>query len=213
MPNVHIVWDDSANEMWTQLGWNIVDTLEKADLVQFTGGEDINPAFYKQHCHEFTYYNFVRDMKEYAAYKKAYNLNKPMAGICRGAQFLHAMVGGELFQDINNHHMSHEAVDTRTGEVFSTNSIHHQAVHVNKTALEKGIMVLAETRRSTYQEKMSHVDEPKKIIRWEMGEISAPDIEAYVYPDLKILGIQGHPEYLHKKLPKRYLNWIEEFIL
>ena len=105
-----------------------------------------------------------------------------MLGICRGAQFLHVMNGGVLFQDVNNHYGAHsmyDCIDNRTIPYVS--SVHHQMVKENKD-----MTVLAYTPgKST-----TRFSSPSES---ETG--AQKDIEAFFYRDTCCLGIQGHPEY------------------
>lgn len=61
----------------------LVDTLSEADIVLFTGGEDVDPSFYGEKTHPTTYSNIIRDTQE----KKVFERIKPtqlVVGICRG---------------------------------------------------------------------------------------------------------------------------------
>ena len=61
----------------------LVDDIKKADIVLFTGGEDVDPSLYGAKKHPTTYSNPARDEEE----KHFFSLisNKQLAvGICRG---------------------------------------------------------------------------------------------------------------------------------
>lgn len=61
-----------------------VDKVEDAELVIFTGGEDVTPSLYGCRKHPSTYSNAVRDLEE----KEIFNMIKPnqiALGICRGS--------------------------------------------------------------------------------------------------------------------------------
>lgn len=65
-------------------GAQLVDNLEKADVVLFTGGEDVDPSLYGCKKYPSTYSNIKRDLKEKAIFEKV-NPNKQVCvGICRG---------------------------------------------------------------------------------------------------------------------------------
>lgn len=121
------------------------------DGLLFTGGQDVSPALYgetpKPTCGEICP---ARDWMEQALLHLALERDLPVLGICRGIQFLNAVLGGTLYQDLPTEHPSqtqnhmtppyHRAVHTVTlqpgtplAELLGTehigvNSYHHQAV-------------------------------------------------------------------------------------
>lgn len=163
----------------------LVKTMEEAEVVLFTGGEDINPALYKDSVNRTTSFNESRDAREVEAYKKARELNKKMLGICRGHQLFCAMAGGKLIQHQKNPSFVHEVHSEKYG-TFLTTSLHHQAAypfdmdpfHYKIIAHAKG--------HSPY-----HLD-------GNDNELS-PKVEAEIiyYKNINALGIQGHPEMMY----------------
>lgn len=115
-------------KMYTDRGWFIVDQLEQADLIQFTGGADVSPELYgekntKSHC------NMARDKVDMLMYASALRQEIPMAGICRGGQFLNVMNGGKMEQDISGHCTSHDIEYENTKDKIISvpvSSTHHQ---------------------------------------------------------------------------------------
>lgn len=93
MPSVFIVGhkDYDITSMFLKQGWEISTNSEEADLLQFTGGEDVTPALYGEGKHPTTDNNPDRDAFESDVYH--YYIDKPKAGICRGGQFLNVMNG------------------------------------------------------------------------------------------------------------------------
>lgn len=75
--------------------------VETMDGFLLTGGHDVDPALYGekplpqcgQPCTQ-------RDEMESQLVKMALAKDKPMLGICRGIQFLNAVLGGTLYQDL-----------------------------------------------------------------------------------------------------------------
>ena len=114
--------------MFNNLGFTVVDSIYAAQVLCFTGGADVSPSLYGEDKHPRTSVNAIRDEEEVAIYKFALNRRIPMVGICRGAQFLHIMNGGSLYQDVDNHAIygTHEAIDILTQEVVDVTSTHHQ---------------------------------------------------------------------------------------
>ncbi len=104
MKKVHIVGGSFAyHDLFMNLGFQVIDTMEGANLVCFTGGEDVNPSLYGHEKHPTTYFSIFRDTKERSYFEKALDMGIPMVGICRGGQFLNVMSGGEMYQDVSTH--------------------------------------------------------------------------------------------------------------
>lgn len=61
----------------------LVSDLKEADIVLFTGGEDVNPALYKTRPHPSTGFNKERDKAEVSVFKKI-KPHQLALGICRG---------------------------------------------------------------------------------------------------------------------------------
>ena len=112
-----------------------VEDIKDADLVVFTGGEDVCPALYNQKCHRTTHFNIHRDNYELQAYKIALKLGKKIWGTCRGTQLLGAMNNAILIQDL--HHPYNHMMETADGENILINSLHHQAVFPWKLQKQK----------------------------------------------------------------------------
>lgn len=157
---------------------------DEADLVVFTGGPDVDPQFYGEVPHKTTSPNPTRDADDLALYQECYEKGIPMLGICRGAQFLHVMNGGKLFQDVDGHVGDHLMTDIKTKRQVRVSSVHHQLVRPNMSLLNK-MEVLGTATRSTYRWLNDHFKE----------EGTRADIEAFFYRDTCCIGIQGHPEY------------------
>ena len=115
--------------LFLNLGYKVVENPYKADIIVFTGGEDISPAIYCQKKCPYTYSNLRRDNMEIDLYNE-FN-NKLFVGICRGAQLLAALKGGELVQHIDSPHKSQHEVCYNDEKVM-VNSLHHQAIIINK---------------------------------------------------------------------------------
>lgn len=163
-------------------GFTRVNTMEACDFVVFTGGADINPNIYGEEAHPQTYYNEDRDTRELNDYEKAVALGKGFLGICRGAQLLNSLFGGSLFQHIQ-HPGFHELV-TEEGEVFFSNSVHHQMMRVTDDAIIKAWA----RNLSPVHEFMSE----GQIVNIEDVE---KEPEIVVYPAQRAVLVQGHPEF------------------
>lgn len=61
----------------------LVDNIEDADIVIFTGGEDVDPTLYKCKRYPSTYSNLRRDLEEKAVFQTI-KPNQLVVGVCRG---------------------------------------------------------------------------------------------------------------------------------
>jgi len=188
---------------------DIQDTIElckSLDGFVFTGGNDVNPLFYGEFPKsKIGIITPNRDLQEIALVKYILDeTEKPLFGICRGAQVLNVALGGTLCQDLvenqmNNHsivkvpgiYISHEIIIEENSKLYNViqnnksfvNSFHHQAIE----KLGVGLVVTARA--------------------------SDGIIEAIEYPerDAYTLGVQWHPECLVDKY-QEHLNVFKSFI-
>jgi len=196
--------DNCVSKMFACHGWEVIDSIKNADLVQFTGGSDVTPSLYRHTVHPTTYNNAIRDRKEMLIFNLCIAYNKPMAGICRGAQFLNVMCGGKLFQDVDNHasgNFRHECRDIKTNEVFEVTSTHHQMMIPTMDAVQIGV-ASESTRRCL------HVED-KEIV--QTGAFI--DKEILYYPQEKCFCFQPHPEFsIGQDLARRYFKYLDEYL-
>lgn len=164
--------------------------MDACDGLVLSGGADVDPATYGDVLRDERWRGDpLRDAFEIALYRAARAADKPILGVCRGAQLINVAEGGTLWQDLVSlregslvhrdqdaydqlgHDLELDA-DTRLsplfdGEPLRVNSVHHQGVR----DLAPGARVLAQ----------------------------APDgvIEAFDIPDASwTLAVQWHPEWM-----------------
>jgi gamma-glutamyl-gamma-aminobutyrate hydrolase PuuD len=168
--------------------------LVEAQMIVFTGGEDVSPELYNETPHKTVSSDFNRDEKEIFLFQEASNRNLPLIGICRGAQFLCVMAGGKLVQHMS-HPPAHYISDIDDNKIKVTSS-HHQMQLPPKNASILGFCSIA---------KSGYVNETTKI------EIDL-DIENVYYPEINALGIQSHPEWQTPSENKYFVNLVEDFL-
>ena len=154
------------------------------------GGGDVHPRFYGQEVRGSTMIDEARDEREIAAIRRFADEERPILGICRGAQVINVALGGTLHQDIPGHsrvegqdriHGSRtddEALTALYGTRFPVNSAHHQAI--------------------------DRLGDGLRAVQW------ADDgtVEAFRHETLPILGVQWHPERLREPTDGwRLLAW------
>lgn len=131
----------------------IVQYTDMVDGVLFSGGDDVNPTFYREtqdwNCGDISP---MRDTFEMQLMHRMLSRHpeKPILGICRGVQVLNVALGGTLYQDLRSQlpdclrhqqkqisvYASHRVditPDSLLHTIYGTdnvmvNSFHHQAV-------------------------------------------------------------------------------------
>ncbi|MDD1749572.1 MAG: gamma-glutamyl-gamma-aminobutyrate hydrolase family protein [Methanothrix sp.] len=81
----------------------IPDLVKKLDGFLFTGGDDINPRFYREKPLKKSPFRPSSDSRtefEIDLFKSAVKARKPVLAICHGAQIVNVALGGSLYQDI-----------------------------------------------------------------------------------------------------------------
>ncbi|AIY06523.1 gamma-glutamyl-gamma-aminobutyrate hydrolase [Planococcus sp. PAMC 21323] len=77
------------------------EIAEHIDGLFLAGGYDIDPTLFDEEPHpNLGVIIPSRDAFELALAKKVMAMNKPILGVCRGAQILNIAVGGDMYQDI-----------------------------------------------------------------------------------------------------------------
>lgn len=160
---------------------NIAESVEEADALLFTGGEDVSPELYNEQNYGHSGCNKNRDTREVEIFQKGLEKGLPLLGICRGAQFLTVMAGGKLYQDVSGHAGTHPVV-TDDGRTLQMTSTHHQMMR------PRGEYVI----KAWATHRSRHYIVGKDNIKPEL-EV---DPEIVFYPKIRALCIQGHPEYL-----------------
>ena len=118
------------------------------DGLIITGGNfDIDPKIYNEKNKNSINIKSRRTNFEIQIYKKFLELDKPIFGICGGAQLMNVASGGTLIQDLKKNPVNHEQVNPRNEtshkiniqkktklfeicnkNIVSVNSAHHQSI-------------------------------------------------------------------------------------
>ena len=173
----------------------LTDNLAEADIVMFTGGEDVDPSLYGCEKHATTHSNIHRDLEEKAVFEKV-RPDQFCLGICRGSQFLCVMNGGLLVQNVTRHATfgTHPIINARNDyDRYEITSTHHQMQYPFN--LERGVdysILFYAARRSEFYEG-------DKICETLSCE---PEVVLYHKENKpKCLCIQGHPEMMRSEAP------------
>jgi len=199
---VAVVGRDLCENMFSKRGWELVNLLggEVPDLVQFTGGEDVDPSLYGHARHPSTRSNPKRDAYEAQIY---HNLRgkTAFAGVCRGGQLLNVLNGGKMFQHVDGHGWDHIAKDLISGKELEVTSTHHQMMIPGDAGV---VIMTAEKSTVRWLEQVpAHPDR-------KVGEV---DVEAILYPNTQSLCFQPHPEYLSagEEGQEIYFDYLKKF--
>lgn len=166
------------------------ESIPDIDLILFTGGEDVDPAFYNERIGKYTSHNPDRDNLESKMFR-ILGSKVPKLGICRGAQFVTVMSGGKLIQHVENHGIGGTHLITfdhlNTGAKLQITSTHHQMMYPFDLPKKEYILCAYATNHLS----PIYLDGQNKNI-----EITEEFLEPEVvfYPSTNSLGIQGHPE-------------------
>jgi GMP synthase-like glutamine amidotransferase len=198
------VRDDEARfaQMFARSRCSRAKSVLEADLVVFAGGTDVDPALYGEEPHVSTCFNRARDDTDTMLYNLCVENGIPMLGVCRGAQFLHVMNGGKLYQDIDKHYGDHRMyVVDQKDFIDKVSSVHHQACIPQH---ENGFRLLG-----------SNGDARNRRLNPSQSVLGPrADVEAFFYRDTCCLGVQGHPEYQgYNRFTKWVLDQINSLIL
>lgn len=193
-----------VDRCFAENGFNLTTNIDDAEIIVWTGGEDINPEIYGHTRHNTTWFNPSRDRVELAAWEHVKDTNKMKVGICRGHQLLSALNGAILFQDVDNHcqgSVGHSCVYSNENaelEISSVSSVHHQMVDPRTSS--KPYEVWAWTNRSNRREYGS----PKMT-----DDRNINDVEMIWWPESRSFGFQGHPEYSNRECTDLFFRALE----
>lgn len=146
------------------------EDVQHVDAVILWGGMDVGSSYYGEKPHTLNQQQdangSLRDAFEWSIIKTARGLNKPLIGVCRGAQFLCAAAGGKLVQHMPiSHRRTHEI--WVSGQKMYAACDHHQA------------MIIKDVPDAA-------------MFAWH--DDGTPEV--VYFPSLKALAIQPHPEWM-----------------
>jgi len=185
----------------------IEEIAYRLDGFLFTGGQDVDPQMYGQPL--YTFCNEIyppRDTMETLLLNAVIRLDKPIFGVCRGLQFINAILGGSLYQDIVEQ-MNHKHPILHDQKWNYENSIHN--VIIEKDSLLYDIIGTKELRVNSMHHQGIDSLSPKltATARSEDGLIEAVEINELTFG----LAVQWHPQFLWKE-EENALNLFKAFV-
>lgn len=170
---------------------NIKDYLSLVDGLIITGGDfDINPDYYGEEIKSQTVkLKEERTNFEFKILEEALNVNLPTLCICGGHQLLNVVLGGSLYQDINEQivtNINHEQENPRN---FGSHTVEIK----DKTKLKKIVSKKEMFVNSAHHQSIKNVG--KNLVVNAVCKDGV--IEGIEHLDLDFcIGVQWHPEFL-----------------
>ncbi|WP_332697124.1 gamma-glutamyl-gamma-aminobutyrate hydrolase family protein [Halalkalibacter lacteus] len=180
--------------------------VAQCDGVILSGGEDIDPHYYKAHPHpKLQKTNGKRDKMEIELVQIARNQQKPILAICRGVMIVNVALGGTVIQDIET---SIPNAINHSQKAARSEATHN--IQIDKTSRLYQIFKLAKIRVNSMHHQA--IDELAPTLR---KAAVAPDgvIEAVEgkSESTLLLGVQWHPEEMASE-DRSMTHLFKEFI-
>ena len=99
MKKIFVVGNDNYHYGEWIKNYQFTTNLEEANIVIFTGGEDVDPSLYDCEKHSSTYSNIRRDLEEKEIFEKI-RPDQLCIGICRGLRIMAHVKHGELLEHL-----------------------------------------------------------------------------------------------------------------
>jgi putative glutamine amidotransferase len=164
------------------------------DGVVIGGGDDINPQHYGEQATAGSRYNSARDRLEMSMIKSALDAGIPIMGICRGAQLINVVLGGNLSQDIRPMRVltsNRSSIFCNKWASMKTDSLLHKIVGSHTIKIN-----------SLHRQAVSCIAESLAVVATDDDNF----VQAFESKkDDFLLGVQWHPEYLFYKSSQRKL--------
>jgi GMP synthase-like glutamine amidotransferase len=200
----HVVGGDKDIEKMMDEACAISSSLQRAEIVIFSGGTDVDPSVYGQGRHNKTQPpDTDRDRIEQAIYHACVAKKKYLIGICRGAQLLNVLNGGQLWQHIDGHHGPHPLIYYDEGQnkvMVPVTSDHHQLMKPTADGRLWGVAT------------ESHRRESPGIVQ-TTSKYHNSDPEIVFYKATRSLCYQPHPEWGIASDRDLFMNCVRRLML
>ena len=182
-----------------------VGTREEADAIVssldgivFSGGEDVNPAWYGEEIlNETVYIDPVRDRSDSLLSRAALSSGKPILAICRGEQLMNVMLGGSLYQDLPSQ------VPGNAG---------HGGGAMHKIGVEEGSVLATLFGTDSLEVNSYHHQAVKEVAPGVRVTARSADGIVEAYEADQVLAVQFHPEKLLQRGEEKWLALFEYFV-
>ena len=172
--------------------------LSRLDGIVFSGGEDVNPAWYGEEIlNETVRMDSVRDRSDSLLARAAIASGKPILGICRGEQLMGIMLGGSLYQDI----------PTQIPE-----TVGHSGGAFHMIGVQKGSVLARLFGQDSLRVNSYHHQALKAIPEGVRVTAYSPEGVVEAYETDQVLAVQFHPEKLLQQGELMWLQFFKEFV-
>lgn len=161
-----------------------IEALRILDGVLLTGGEDISDRKYWATGQPLEPLDHGRDIAEFELARETVNLGVPILGICRGAQILNCMFGGNIERISESHFGFHSGVKSGDGNCHIVEV--DQSTNLGAFCEEDTLFV-----RSRHAVKISRLGNNLRKAAWSTDG----QIEAFEGLRKTLLGVMWHPEW------------------
>ncbi|WP_028044379.1 gamma-glutamyl-gamma-aminobutyrate hydrolase family protein [Candidatus Stoquefichus massiliensis] len=169
----------------------ITEQIQRIDGLLVTGGQDVNPMFYKENwSYDQGPSDSYRDQYEIELIKQCADRRIPILGICRGQQIINVAFGGTLYQDnryANEYVFQHEQKERRE---YPTHII-----RIKKDSFLFPIFGDKAYVNSFHHQSIKKIADEFRVVARSEDSI----VEAIQHNILNILGVQFHPECMCQK--------------
>lgn len=167
-----------------------LEQMKLVDGLILSGGHDVDPHLYGEEIDQKSGATWPdRDQFDIALLKAAEGANKPVLGICRGAQIINVAHGGSMWQDLSlrpGHTLKHmQATRPDVGT--------HLVKIKSGTNLEK-IMGQSSLMTNSFHHQVIKEVAPDLV---EAATASDGVTEALESDDGQVIAVQWHPEEMH----------------
>lgn len=204
--------DTSAVKMFQNRGWysRIIDSLEEIDkeidldlldAICFMGGTDVDPAIYGEERGPTTQTpDKKRDAFEVSVFNRFKDTDVYLFGICRGAQLLNVLNGGEMVQECGYRGGNHEIIISNELE---------DAMGIEPVLTKWGREVRYIPHNVCHHQGMIAKGEDTDTVFAFDGD-SGSNLDYVIhYPKTRSYGVQGHPEWGHKETEDLFFAGID----
>ena len=172
--------------------------LAALDGIIFSGGEDVNPAWYGETVWNRTVYvDTLRDRSDSLLAMAALASGKPVLAICRGEQMMNVALGGTLYQDL----------PTQVGT-----AVRHGGGAEHRIGVEAGSVLASLYGTDSLMVKSFHHQAVKDLAPGVRATAHSADGIVEAYENNQVWAVQFHPEKMLQAGEERWLPLFEAFV-
>lgn len=193
------------------------DFIDSVDAMLFTGGDDVAPELYGETAgKDLGPYDLDWDKKELELVRIARKIGLPVLGNCRGLQVINVALGGTLYQDLIddhvttfNHRIYPRTVDVTVHDDFIDKESRLANILDKATGPHDANTVRLKVNSSHHQAVRNAGEDLKVTTRAFDDVIEGVEIPGHLF----FIGVQWHPEdltsnhVLHRELVKAAHAW------